>query len=307
MEKRKYVPSQSVLEAQQALEEQKGKKPGEYLSPWKDALGVLLQTMQNRGPFAYDPNRDPLYRQAVDRYVRLGRQAMMDTLGQAAGLTGGYDNSYAQTAGQQSYQKYLLALSARLPQFQQMALERYGAEGKDLMDKYHVLSSRDQAGFDRYQSAVNRYYGELNRLQNAYDRARDRDYHAFQADRDFDYAREQDAQEAARLAEQAQREQLRFELQQAYQKERDKIKDQQWQQDFEEGRRRHNLEMQLRQAEAAARAAAAAHRGSSRGGSGSRGGHSYPNSGPMNRFSREEYYHWRSHTSPGRPQPRTYR
>ena len=301
-----YVPGIKVQQALQELEAHKGRRPGEYVSPWKDAIDKILKEMGDRGPFAYDPAGDALYRQAVDRYVRLGRQAMMDTVGRAAALTGGYDNSYAQTVGQQTYQKYLLGLSAQLPQYQQMALQRYQAEGKDLMDRYAVLHQQDQSGFDRYQQAVNLYYGELNRLQNAYDRQQDRDRNAFVADRDFEYGRQQDAQEAARQAEAAKQAQIRFELQQAYQKERDKIRDQQWQQDFDEGRRRHDLEMQMRQMEAAARAAAASRRGGSSHGSGRRPSQE-SHSGPFNRFSRDEYYNWRQRAAPARQNYRVSR
>ena len=304
MDYQKYVPGQSVLEAKEELENQKGKKPGEYLSPWKDALEAILKQMEGRGPFRYDPSSDPLYRQAVDRYVGLGRQAMMDTMGKAANLTGGYGNSYAQTVGQQTYQKYLLCLAARLPQFQQMALDRYAADGKDMMDRYSVLSQQDKAGFDRYQQAVNQYYSELNRLQNAYDRQQDRDRNAFTADRDFTYGKEQDAKNAAFRAEQARQAQIRFELQQAYQRERDRIQDQQWQQNFEEGRRRHEAEMAMRQAEAAARAAAA--RRSSYGRSSTKK-EEEKHKAPFNRFSRDNYYNWRAQASRDLPYKNTYR
>lgn len=289
-----YIPGQQVLEAQQALDKHKGHSPGDYVNPWEDALNSVLGQIQDRGPFHYDPAKDPLYRQAVDRYVGLGRQAMMDTLGKTTALTGGYANSYAQTAGQQTYQKYLLALSGRIPQFQQMALQQYEAGGKNLMDRFAVFSQQEKTGHDRYQQAVARYYGELHRLQDALDRQKDRDYNIFVSNRDFEYGKQQDAAEAARQEEQARQDQIRFELQQAYQKERDKIKDQQWQQDFEEGRRRHDAEMALRQAEAAARAAASARRGSSSGSRGSRGTSQKGSSGPHGRFSRDEYYRWRS-------------
>lgn len=176
-----------------------------------------------------------------------------------------------------------------------MALDRYQAAGKDLLDKYQVLSQQDKAGYDRYQDAVNHYYGELDRLQNAYDRLHDREYGAFVADRDFHYAREQDEKKAAWQAQQAQREQARFELQQAYQKERDKIRDEQWRQDFEESRRRYGLDLQLRQAAAAA--AARRGSGSSRGSGRGSCQKPRPGGGPLGRFSRDEYYGWRKSAS----------
>lgn len=260
MEKKKYTPGQSVEDAQQAVEEHKGKKPGEYHSQWKDAANDLLGQIQNRDPFHYDAGRDPLYRQAVDRYVRLGRQAMMDTLGKTTALTGGYANSYAQTAGQQSYQGYLQDLSAQLPKYHQMALDQYRAQGKDLMDRYNLLSEREKAAYGQYQKALDRYYAELDRLQGIYDREQDRDYNAYIDDRDFTYAQEQDRLEAERQAARDQAEKERLEAAQAYQAERDKIKDQQWQQKFDEEKRQYEQDYALRQS-----------KGSRRGGGG-RGG-----------------------------------
>ena len=58
----------------------------------------------------------------------------MDTAGQAAALTGGYGNSYAQTAGQQTYNQYLLGLTQLVPQYQQMALEQYRLERKTVSE-----------------------------------------------------------------------------------------------------------------------------------------------------------------------------
>lgn len=288
MKNDKYTMGQDAKKLQEELEAHKGRKPGEYQSPWEESIKGLLNQIQNRKPFSYHPGNDPLYRQAVDRYVRLGREAMMDTMGQAAALTGGYGNSYAQSAGQQAYQKYLLGLSSRLGQFQQMAMDRHQAEGQDLLNRYQALQQQEKAGYDRYQTAVNQYLSQLDRLQGAFDAQQDRDYQAFIADRDFNYGKEKDALEAARKAAAAQREQERFQMQQAYQQERDKIRDQQWKQDFEESQRRIALELQLRQMEAAARAAARRPSGSSR--SPKRQEAEEKPRRPMNRFYRGEYH-----------------
>ena len=42
--------------------------------------------------------------------MKNGRLAMMDSMGRAAALTGGYGSSYAQSAGQQAYQKQMDSL-----------------------------------------------------------------------------------------------------------------------------------------------------------------------------------------------------
>jgi hypothetical protein len=86
----------------------------------------------NRQPFSYDPAEDPAYHRYRDRYVTEGRLAMEDTVGKVTALTGGYGNSYAQTAGQQSYQQYLKRLGDVLPELYGNAYDRYQAEGEAL-------------------------------------------------------------------------------------------------------------------------------------------------------------------------------
>ena len=89
----------------------------------------LLDQYTNRQPFTYDLTGDALYQQYANQYQRLGNQAMQDTLGQAAGLTGGYNSSYAQSAGQQAYQGYLDQLNDIVPELYGQAYSRYAAEG----------------------------------------------------------------------------------------------------------------------------------------------------------------------------------
>lgn len=274
LDKKKYTPGQAVLDAQQQAQAHKDKKPGDYQSQWKDQADGLLQQIQNREPFFYDAARDPMYRQAVDQYVRLGKQAMMDTLGQAAALTGGYGNSYGQTVGQQTYQGYLQALGMKLPQFHKMALDQYQARGKDLMDRYQALSQREKDSYGRYQQILQQYYARQDQLDDAYDRLQQQDYHRYQDDRDFTYNQQMDQQAAQAQADRDAKEQARWEQEQAYQKERDKIKDQQWKDEFEENRRRYEQQW------------AAKHSGGSSSGGGG-GGRGY-GGGDLNRYQKQQ-------------------
>ena len=255
-----YVPGQSVEDARQEAEAHRQQKPGDYQSQWQGKLDGILDQIQNRGPFHYDASKDPMYQLAVDQYVRLGRQAMMDSAGNASALTGGYGNSYSQTVGQQAYQGYLQALGLKLPQFHKMALDQYTAQGKDLLDRYQTLSQREKDAYGRYQKILEQYYSRQDRLDDDYRRQKDQDYHRFQDNRDFTYNQQQDALEAQRRREQAQAEQERWEAEQAYQKERDQIADQQWREQFEEDKRRYEQQW------------AAKHSGGGSGGSG--GGYS---------------------------------
>ena len=87
-----------------------------YDSRYDEQIRSLYDQLTSRGPFRYDSATDPLYQQYRQSYVQLGQNAMRDTMGQAAGLTGGYGSSYAQSVGQQQYDAYLRRLADVLPE-----------------------------------------------------------------------------------------------------------------------------------------------------------------------------------------------
>ena len=120
--------------AVQALESARQNKPS-YQSRYDTQAKSLYDQLQNREPFRYDIDADALYRQYRDQYTALGRKAMEDTMGRAQAMTGGYANSYAQTAGQQAYENYLGKLADAIPELYSQALERYQQEGSDLEEK----------------------------------------------------------------------------------------------------------------------------------------------------------------------------
>ena len=271
-EEKKYVQSDAVTQAQQALQNQQANKPGAYQSQYQTGLNDLAGQIQNRDKFQYDVNGDALYQQVAQNYLAQGRQAMMDTMGQAAAMTGGYGNSYAQTAGQQQYNQHILGLTEMLPQFQQMALQQYQMEGDRLMDMYNMMMQQEEMAYGRYQDDLNRYYADLDRLQSAYDNERDYDYSRFTDDRDFDYGRYMDDLNYQYQLDRDQTEDARYKEQLAYQQERDRIKDEQWQKEYDESVRQYNEKLAWEKEQAAAAAAAAASRSSGGGGGRSGGG-----------------------------------
>ncbi len=125
---------------------------GGFTSPWGTQADSLLNQYQSRKPFSFDVNQDALYQQYKDNYIRNGKLAMEDTMGQAAALTGGYANSYAKTAGQQTYNRYLEGLNDVVPELYQAALDRYTQEGNDLLTQYQLMMDRDNQDYSRYLS-----------------------------------------------------------------------------------------------------------------------------------------------------------
>lgn len=121
-----------------------------FSSKWTQQLNNSVDSILNRKDFNYDVNGDALYQQYKDRYMQGGQVAMMDTLGQAATLTGGYGNSYAQMAGQQAYQGYLQGLNDKIPELYQLALDKYDREGDNLYKQYSMLGAQEDKDYDRY-------------------------------------------------------------------------------------------------------------------------------------------------------------
>ncbi len=207
-----YTPSRAVELAKEAAENQKKKKPGAYSSRWQTRLDTVMEGLLNREPFRYDLSGDALYRQYREAALRDGKLAMLDTQGQAAALTGGYGNSYAQTVGQQAYTRQMQTLNDKIPELYALALEQYDRQGKTLESQYQLLSGREQLDYDRYRDTLGAWQAEADRLQKAYDSERDFDYGAF----------------------------------------RDRTKDEQWQAEFDEALRRYEQEWAFKQAEAEA-------------------------------------------------------
>lgn len=143
-------------------------KPGAYASKWTDKISGSLDKILNRKDFTYDINGDALYQQYKDRYVQQGKMAMMDTLGQAAALTGGYGNSYAQMAGQQAYGNYLNGLNDKIPELYQLALDKYSQEGDSLYKQYSLLSAQEGQDYDRYKDGQGLYQQEWENALRLY-------------------------------------------------------------------------------------------------------------------------------------------
>lgn len=245
-----YQESDTVKQAQALLQQQMGQKPGEYKSQWQAQLDDTLNKILNREKFSYDMNADALYQQYKDRYVTQGKQAMMDTMGQAAALTGGYGNSYAQTVGQQTYQGYLQQLNDVVPELYQLALDQYNREGDNLKDQYALYADREALDYDRYRDNLGDWQAERDYLAGRYDAERDYDYGKFSDERGFAYDQFADDRNLA------------------YQAERDKKADEKWQTEFDEAKRQYDQEYALAQGKASSGGSGGSSRSSSGGSSG---------------------------------------
>ena len=180
----KNSSSRQVIDAYNKLQ---ALKAPTYENQYETDLNNMYQQILNRPGFKYDINQDALYQQYKDQYLQAGKTAMQDTIAQAASMTGGYGNSYAQTAGQQAYQNYLSELNNMVPTLANMAYERYQDEGNEMRSNYNMIKGRYDDTYDKYRDEVSDYQSERNFLQNNYENERNFDYNKFADNRDLEY------------------------------------------------------------------------------------------------------------------------
>ncbi|MBO7251523.1 MAG: hypothetical protein J6V25_02730 [Oscillospiraceae bacterium] len=173
---RQYAESDAVKKLREQLEAQTTAKPADYTSKWQNQVDAAAQNILNRKEFSYDVNGDAMWNQYKDRYTTLGRQAMQDTMGQAAALTGGYGNSNSQIAGQQVYQGYMQGLTDKIPELEQLALDRYNQQGQQLYDQYNLLNTQEQNAYNQWLQNYNLWNDERNYLTGRFDTERGYDY-----------------------------------------------------------------------------------------------------------------------------------
>lgn len=209
-----YTPSETVQQAQSLLEQHMANKPGEYNSQYSAQIQQIMDKILNREKFSYDLNSDAIYQQYAQQYAQQGKMAMMDTMGQAAAMTGGYGNSYAQSVGQQTYQGYMQQLNEVMPELYGMALDRYNQEGDEMLNQYGLLVSQDEQEYGRYRDQVSDYNTELARLTDDARYKAEDEYGKWIDERNYNY-----------------------------QQGRDAVADQQWAAEFAEAQRQFNEKM----------------------------------------------------------------
>ena len=151
----------------------------EFSSSYDEQIAELYNQIVSREAFKYDPMSDSLYGQYREQYTRMGRMAMMDSMGKAAALTGGYGSSYAQKVGQQEYDEYLQKLGQVMPELYAAAYQRYKDQGETLESKYQTLRGLEGQEYDRYRDQVEdvKYQQEMAAEQEKADNDRkDKNY-----------------------------------------------------------------------------------------------------------------------------------
>ena len=160
--------------------------PFEY-SKAEDYQG-LLDRLINREAFSFDPTTDPIYSSYKKAYNREGDRAAANALAAAAAATGGRASSYANVAAQQAGNYYAAKLADMIPELRSQALTEYNNDYSQLLSDISAMSGDRQSEFNVYQDRLNQLQQSLANLQ-AQDQT---DYARYLDELNAEYQRERD-------------------------------------------------------------------------------------------------------------------
>lgn len=157
----------------------------EYSGKYGDSIDNTVQSILNYGDyqqdprlsetmdkilggedFSYDLNSDALYSNYKDQYTRAAQSAAEGAMGRAAAASGGFGNSYASAAAQQSYNQQMQSLGNVIPELYQLAYNSYLNTRQDDYNQYNMLQSADESAYGRYTDALNNLYNRQSMLTN---------------------------------------------------------------------------------------------------------------------------------------------
>lgn len=175
----------------------------QFSSKWSDELQAMYDQIANRPKFSYNQSTDPLYQQYAEMYRKNAQLAMDDTVARAASLTGGYGNSYAETAGQAMYNQQMDNLNQRALDLYYAALDTYDRENQNMYQKFNLAGQMYNNDYNAWRARVADDQWAQNYDFNAWQadvanqqRKQDYDFNAWQANNEnqkwqtqFDYNR----------------------------------------------------------------------------------------------------------------------
>lgn len=142
---------------------------GNYTFSRQSDLDDIMRQIEAHPEFTYDLDGDALYQQYKDQFMRQGALAMEDTVGKVAALTGGYGNSYAQTAGQQAFYQQLDQLNDVIPELYQLAYDKHKDERDALYDRYSLLAAERDDEYDKWADERDRLIEARDDAKSVYD------------------------------------------------------------------------------------------------------------------------------------------
>ena len=110
---------------------------------------AMLELIEGRQPFAYDPNTDPTARAVRQETARNIQRSTQDTLGAHAGMTGGVPSSAAVSAAAQAGNQAAVTGADRIAELEQLARQNYMNEGTQMKNYWGMLQGLADSEYNR--------------------------------------------------------------------------------------------------------------------------------------------------------------
>ena len=190
-----FVPSELTNHYKSEMLYTDDDKPDAYDSQYQTTIDNILDTIYNKEKFdiSNDANYDKLYEQQKERYTALADKSMRDTLASANAATGGYGSSYGQAAAQQAYDNTMQGLNDNNSALMELAYKIYSDDVANDYNKLSAFQSQDNTLYGRYRDDVSDWQADRDYYANQYWNSFGTDRSAYETDRNFDYAKDQDS------------------------------------------------------------------------------------------------------------------
>lgn len=163
-----YAIGDEYLGLTDEIKKQEGdiKNIGEYKGTYSEQIDKKVADYLGRDKFNFNPNNSSTYQQIRNQYLGDGKRAMEDTLASGAVLSGGYNNSAAQVAAQQTYNDYVKGVTDYIPKLEAEAYERHLNEGNQMIADINLMKGLDDSEYGRYIDDLNQKYQMLSHLSS---------------------------------------------------------------------------------------------------------------------------------------------
>lgn len=141
-------------------------KVEDFKGTYSEQIDKAVSDYLGRDKFNFNPNNSSTYQQIRNQYLGDGKRAMEDTLASGALLSGGYNNSAAQVAGQQVYNDYAKRVTDSIPTLENQEYERYLNDINQKLADIDLLKGLDDSEYNKYLDEINQGYQHLSHLTN---------------------------------------------------------------------------------------------------------------------------------------------
>ena len=117
----------------------------------------LLDIVEGRDTFSYDAQSDPMYQQYREQYRRNARGAAEDVYANATARSGGFGNSYANVAAQQTYNAQMEGVTDIIPELEALAYGRHQTQQEQKLTAYDQLQALYDADHEELLSRMYLY------------------------------------------------------------------------------------------------------------------------------------------------------